>query len=838
MNRKLAGLFIASLFHRPFASLLSLLAIALGVALGLAVQLIHGAALDEFGRSARELAGEADLQVVGSREGFDESLYWVLAQRKEVSEASPVIEVEARLPGRDRSLRIYGVDVFRVVHVQAALVPQIDEGGDRLATLDRDTVFLTAAARAMMDGREAFEVQSGVNVHTLRIAGAVPGAMAGQAYGVMDIAAVQQTFDHLGRLSRIDLRLAPGVRREEARVTLLDLMPPGVEIRTPEASSGEVMALSRAYRVNLTMLAAIALLTGGFLIFSTQWLSVVRRRREFAVLRALGMARADLLRGVLIEGGLTGLVGGLLGLVLGHGVTVLAFELIGGDLGAGYFTDIRPELVISPAVNAAYLALGILAGVAGAWLPARDAARAQPAVALKAGSAEGVVQQIGRGRSPAVLGCLVLAALACQLPPIAWTPVGGYLAIALVLCAAVLVLPGCTRFAVRLLDFGRGVLWRLARGRLSAIPGQAVVAGAGVVTSVALAVSMAVMVSSFRVSVDDWLSKVLPADLYLRASASSSTGYLDASALAWISGLPGVSSLTPLRAQTLRLIDGRPPVTLIARDVEGGVALPLVSVAAPEKGGAADGEALPSVWISETLVDLLGLAPGMRLDLPLGGSRVGFRVAGVWRDYARQNGAVIIERSIYLELTRDDRVNDVAIELTDPGLADEISVALRSRFGADRIEIARRDEIRALSLAIFDRTFLITYLMEAVAILIGLFGVAATFAALATARRGEFALLRHLGVRRREIARLIAFEGGLTAFAGVMVGMLAGGAVAWILIEVVNRQSFHWSMDLHVPTLGLALFGLSMVLLAACVAPLAAANAMRQSAVQAVKEDW
>ncbi|HRP23520.1 ABC transporter permease [Thauera sp.] len=874
MTSSLRRVFLASLLRRRLATALSLLAIALGVALGLAVQLIHGAALDEFGRGVRLLSGEADLQVVGPREGFDEGIYPLLARRAEVAEASPVLEIEARLPGRDDSLRILGVDLFRLMRVQPALMPLADreaagevggnEGGDeargareaepsrtggdgRLAALQPHNLFLSADARAVLtqpyrsasgesqppaisDGY--LLAQSGLRSLRLRIAGQLPGASG--SIGVMDIAGAQQHFERVGTLSRIDLKLAEGVELGTARLALETLLPPGVSLRVPEAAASEVGTLSRAYRVNLTMLAAIALLTGGFLVFSTQLLSVARRRREFALLRALGLERRELMRGLLAEGALVGVVGGALGVALGYALAGGAFRFVGGDLGAGFFRGLSPTLAFDPALSLAYLFLGVGAGVAGTWIPAREAARVPPARALRAGEGEraGLPQAHARGRIAALL--LALAGLACLLPPLSGIPVGGYAAVALILAAAVLALPALARAVLPLLAHGRSALWRLAHARLSATPAQAVVAGAGVIASVALAVSMAIMVSSFRVSVDDWLEQVLPADLYLRASSSSASGYLDPEALAAIAAVDGVATVDTTRLANLRLSDAEPLFSVLARPAQGNWGLPLVagSMSVPEDA------ALPPIWVSEAAADRHRLAPGSHFELPLGGRLQRFIVVGIWRDYARQYGAALVERGDYVALTGDTRVNDAALRVA-PGVDPAaVAEALRQRFGAEHITIALPGEIRALSLQIFDRTFLITYLMEAVAVLIGLFGIATTFAALATTRQGEFGMLRHLGLTRAEIGRLIAFEGALTAGLGVLAGTLAGGAIAWVLIEVINRQSFHWSMDLAVPWLVLGVFAFSLVALAALVARLAGRHAMQRSAVLAVKADW
>lgn len=453
--------------------------------------------------------------------------------------------------------------------------------------------------------------------------------------------------------------------------------------------------------------------------------------------------------------------------------------------------------------------------------------------ALRAGDEAQVFE--ARSRSGLAVAALVLAAGLCVLPPLGGIPVFGYAAVLLILVGAVLLMPGAVRLGMRLFAQGRSLTLRLAHARLAAMPGQTVVAGAGVVASVALAVSMAIMVSSFRDSVDDWLARVLPADLYVRASSSTASGYLDPEALRLVGALPGVATVQPVRFDTVRLEDDRLATTLIARPMRGTAGLPLVSGTLEPALAAGQGD---PVWISEAMADLQGLATGQQVDIPVAGRMHRFTVAGVWRDYARQHGALVMERDDYVRLSGDLLINDLAIEL-EPGVAVEpVMTALREAFGTRAIELALPGEIRAISLRIFDRTFLVTYLMEAVAVLIGLFGIGTTFAALSASRRKEFGMLRHLGVMRGQVIRLVALEGALTAAVGLSVGMAAGGAIAWVLVEVINRQSFHWSMDISVPLGVLVLFGLALVVLAGLTAALAGRQAMRQSAVLAVREDW
>ncbi len=833
---RLAPVFIGSLARRRLTTLFSFAAIALGVALGMAVDAVHQAALDEFTRGLARISGDADLSVVGPRSGFAEAIYAQLAGRAEVAEASPMIEVDAQLDGRN--VRLLGVDVLALARVTPALLPRPADGADRLAVLREDALFANAAAQRALGARvgEAVELQAGTRTDTLTVAGDVPGVEANQALALMDIASVQTRFALLGKLTRIDLRLRAGVAAEDARRALQQILPPGVVIEAPQEAQGQAARLSRAYRVNLTLLAAMALLTGVFLVFSGQALSVVRRRSEFAFLRAIGLSRRRLTAWLVGEGALLGLAGGIVGVAAGYALAALLLALRGGDLGAGYFAGLAPRLHFDALSAASYVALGVLAGAAGAWLPAHEAATVSPAQALKAADGGASVALPG-GRGRPRIGALLLAASlpACALPPIDGLPLGGYLAIACLLAGSVALLPLAAAVATRLLPPSAPVGVRLARARLVAAPGHALVAAAGVLTSVALAAAMAIMVASFRDSVDAWLTQVLPADLYLRAGpVHSGGGFLDEAVQACVGRAPGVAGVAFSRLESVRLAAGRAPVTLIARPLAAdGAGLPLVASAPARGGGQATG-----VWISEALHDLYGWQAGQRIELPLAGRTVDARVAGVWRDYARQTGALLIDLTDYRQLTGDQLANDAAITLAAHAAPSAVAAAVQACAPAGTLEVAYPAQIRATSLRIFDRTFAVTYLLEAVAVIIGLAGVAASFAALAAARQREFGMLRHLGLTRRQVAAMLACEGALAAGVGVLGGLAAGGAIAYVLIDVVNRQSFHWSMNLYVPWASLALFAVTLTTLAALAALAAGRQAMRVDAVLAVREDW
>jgi putative ABC transport system permease protein len=245
------------------------------------------------------------------------------------------------------------------------------------------------------------------------------------------------------------------------------------------------------------------------------------------------------------------------------------------------------------------------------------------------------------------------------------------------------------------------------------------------------------------------------------------------------------------------------------------------------------------VWASEAALDLRGLDVGTVFDLPLGGQALKASVRGLWRDYERPGGALVVPRDVFLRYTGDSRATTAALWLKAGVAPEDAANAVRDALQrGGRYDVALPGEIRRRSLRVFDRTFAVTYLLEAVAVLIGLFGVSASMSSQVLARRGEFGMLRYLGVKRRDVARMLAFEGALLGAVGVLAGLLVGAIVSLILIYVVNRQSFHWTMDLHVPWPLLTVLSGTLVLASASVAAFSGRAAMGPDVVRAVKEDW
>lgn len=817
--------------EQPLRAALNALAIALGVALGVAVYLINDSALSDFEHATRALLGSADLTVRAAASGFDEQLFVRLARNPQVEALNPMLDLEATLPNRRQSLRIVGVDVFRARALQPALAAAIGPQVTRLFAADAVVLTRRAAEQLGLQRSDRLTLVLGSRAVALRIVDVAPDDALGDALGIMDIASAQWMLGQLHRLNRIDLRLAEGVDPERFRRQLAQQLPPGVVVSTPELERAREASATRAYRLNLDLLASVTLLTGAFLVFSTQALAVLRRRAAIGLLRTLGVTRRELQQALLGEGLLLGLLGAILGVGLGAVIAALMLRVHGADLGNAQLRSNQAGLMLDPRPMLAFLILGIAAAVAGAWVPAREAARRAPALALRAGDEEPALQQL----STTSIGVTLLGvggALAL-LPARGSLPWSGYGAIAALLLGAVLLLPALMRTALRAIpQSGRAVL-DVALAQLRGGVGIATVSLAGVVVSFSLMVAMAIMVHSFRDSFELWLVKLLPSDLQLRAAVGSDTANLSAEEQRRIARLPGIARADFRRVQSVYL-DGA-STTLIARSVRADpeAVLPLVRSAPQDRSSPA-----PPAWVSEELADQ-GHRPGSILELPLDGRPRRFRVAGVWRDYQHAGGAVVIDRDDYIGATGDRTATEASIWQRPHVDTAATEAAIRAQVGAGRtLEILSSAELRERSLMIFDRVFGITYALEAVAVLVGLAGISVAASSAALARRAQFGMLRHIGMLRRQILALLACEGVMVSALGAAFGLSLGAILSLVLIYVINRRSFHWSIDLAIPWLQLSLLSGVLVTAAALTALWSGRAALSEDAVRAVREDW
>lgn len=826
MSRLAWWLVRAQFMTRRTATALSMLAIALGVALGYAIHLINDAALADFAQAMKSVQGEPDA-VIAARDSAGHvplALINELARDPAVAVIAPVIDTRVRIdPAAGdavAAVRLIGLDVFSAAAVMPALLPRQGGAGDGTGSESAGSIFDDGVyASPALLARLGLGIGAGITLSrgdarwSTRLAGDLPAARPDDLLLVADIAWVQAHFGPAGAVSEGRLRLAPATKPAGWLKEWSGRLPDGLALRAATDDTTRVSNISRAYRVNLNVLALVALLTGAFLVFATQLTAVAQRSTQFALLGVLGLSPRMRLLQVLLEGLAIGVPGAALGLALGYGLALAFTRMMGGDLGGGFFSGSTPVIDARLAPTLGFFVLGCVASLAGALYPAW-LNRVQPlAQALKTGFAQRPAAVHGARERPRrnALIAIALVALAAlgltRLPALFELPLAGYAAIALVLVLGIAAAPLLTQWvfgAFARLDLSAPQ--RVAVQNIVQAPLMAQVAASGLIVSFALTVSMVTMVSSFRLAVDQWLDVVLPAPLYLRSKGVP----LPQQLLAALEQPDAPFARVERTAHgTLTLDPQRPTVALLVRELDRAdpaARLPFTGQVFTAPAGRV------AVWISEPLQELYRLAPGRSLRLPLLGREVEVFVGGVWRDYSRQFGAIVISSDDYRALGGRFEASELALWPHDGG--DAAARAWLARQGAGYgLELAASGEIRALSLSIFDKSFAVTYALEAAAMLIGLFGLAVTLAASVWLRARELATLSALGFDRAMLTRAVMAEGALIAAIGLGLGLACGIAIGAILTHVVNPQAFHWRMELTIPWREV-LFGAALTLAA------------------------
>jgi putative ABC transport system permease protein len=329
-------------------------------------------------------------------------------------------------------VRVLGLDIFQASRVTTALLPAASDE-QRMRVFEPDAIFLSATALkelAVAVGDE-LTLSFGGKKQTFKIAGLVPG-VAGQSLAVMDLSVAQWRLDGLGKLSRLDIQLVDGASPKDL-VTALKNSNLGLTLVTADDRDRRMSNLSRAYRVNLSVLALVALFTGAFLVFTTISFSVLRQQSELALLSVLGAGRTWLFTLVLTQALLVAAVGGLLGIGLGLGVASVLLRVMGGDLGAGYFSTTVPPLDIDLSILLGFWLLSLVVGALAGYFPARAATAGSPVRQLRAGATERMLKPVLNARIAIALA--VISVVLTLLPPIEGLPIAAYLSIAFLLFA-------------------------------------------------------------------------------------------------------------------------------------------------------------------------------------------------------------------------------------------------------------------------------------------------------------------------------------------------------------------------------------------------------------------
>ncbi len=816
------------LLREPLRTALTLFAVALGVAVVLAIDLAGEAAAGSFRSSVETLAGDEDLEVTGIG-GLDDRVYGNLATAPLPLRLKPRMEDYATLITTQEVVPLIGVDMVAdaLENLQAA-------DGDSEAFRQAESVWVSEGFGLRPGSRLGIQVQD--RRYEFRVGGVF--RQRGRVL-VTDIQLAQRILARPGKLDRILVWVPDEPPLAEWITRLRTSLPAGVTVSAQGAKTRENQRMLEAFRWNLRVLSYIALVVGAFLIYNTISVSVVRRRGEIGILRALGATSQWILTAFLGEAVLFGLAGGLLGVLLGRVMAEGAVQLVGATVESLYVSSRPGEIVVTAGSVLFALAIGVGVAVVSALSPAREAASVTPIDAMGRGRSD-YLSRVSRFRNLALAtGSGLLAGVAAQLPPVGGKPFGGYAAALLLIGGAALAMPATVDAVLRITSVTLrrllGVEALLAsRSLAGSLRRTAVLVGA-LSTAVAMMVSVGIMVGSFRQTVLIWMDNQLKGDIYLRPAGPASadrfptmTAGLDDR----IARLPDVAAIDRFRAYPISF-NGL-PATLASSES--------AATASDDRPAFLAGNRreilrrLPTcdcVIVSEPFANKHGVKPGDTLTLAIGR----FEVLGIYYDYANERGYIIMDRATMLRYLPDPAPSNLAVWVK-PGVSlDQAQRAIERAAAGSSVAVFSNRSLRMEAIKIFDRTFAITYALEAVAIIVAVMGIAGALLALVIDRRRELGLLRFLGSSQGQIRRLVLSEAGLLGLLAQGAGVVLGVLLSLILVFVINKQSFGWTIQFHWPV-GVLLTALAGVYGATLVAGLYPAElAVRLNPIEVIHEE-
>ncbi len=845
-------LMVRPLVHEPVRLALTVLAVALGVAVVLAIDLAGNAAAGSFHSSMETLAGDNDLEIV-SPGGVPETVIGKLFTEQYPLRISPRMEDYAVVAETKQTLPLIGIDFIgegsRFASSQGAAkedLPRVHEpdiGENDIRQLEEPTSVWVSSSLHKKSGDQ---VELLINDRSLlcTVRGVYQDARGNESAIVMDIAASQRALQRFGRVDRVLVKLPPESNVQEWQRQIAGILPAGVQVRPQGTGTEENRKMLTAFRWNLRLLSYIALVVGAFLIFNTISVSVVRRRHEIGIVRALGATRGDVLLAFLGEAGCIGIAGAIFSLPLGRLMATGAVRLMATTVEALYVSS-RPGPIELSAWSIVFaLLIGVGIAVASAISPAYEAMQVSPVDAMARGRGE-YAARVQKGRDLIVAAVLaILGTLFARMPAVGGKPLFGYIATILLIVASAFAIPGLVSFVSSITGtiLGKllGVEGLLASRSLAASLRRTSVLVASLSTAIAMMVSVGIMVGSFRQTVMTWMSEQLPADLYLRPAgdpAADRHPTISLELTGKISKVPGVAAVDRLRAYEISY-EGM-PVTLASVDLQ---ALHTARKSDFFSGRPAE-QVLDqlrdrnAVIVSEPFTYKHHVKTGDRLILSLGESRETFEIVDVYPDYASERGYILMDRNTMLRYLPDPTASNLAVFVTPDARPEEVRKKIVEIAAGSHILIFSDRDIRAEAIRIFDRTFAITYALEAVAVFVAVIGIAGALLSLVIDRRRELGLLRFLGASSAQVRKLILVEAGLIGLLANLAGFLLGYFLSLILVFVINKQSFGWTIRFHWPV-AVLLGALTLVYLATILAGLYPARvAVRLNPLEVVHED-
>jgi putative ABC transport system permease protein len=840
-------LMIRPLAREPVRIVLTILAVSLGVAVVLAMDLAGDAATGSFHSSLETLSGRQDFELTAIG-GVPEELVGKLSLLPHDWQITPRIEGFVVLSGSNRALPLVGLDLIgagnRPGDQTAAPLPLGPSEFTLQDLAQPDSVWVGRSLGKRRGDAVPLLVNDRSFVATVR--GTYPDS--GQSALIMDIAAAQSALQRKGFVDRVLIRLPKdsSASLAEWRQRIEQVLPARVQLRAAGASTDENRRMLGAFRWNLRLLSYIALVVGAFLIYNTISVSVVRRRAEIGVVRALGASRAQVLSAFLLEAAFVGVSGSLLGIPVGRLIASFAVKLMGATVNSLYVSSRPGEISLGSWSIFFALLTGLTITLLSAWAPAREAAKVPPVEAMARARREFEIR-VNRKSALAAAGIFAaVAAAVSRLPPVGGKPVFGYFAALLAVAAGVFAIPIATDLAMRVSSRVLPKLLRvealLASRSLSGSLRRTTVLVAALSTAISMTTAVGIMVGSFRQTVIAWMNSELPADFYLRPAGNPATDQHPVISPDFADGLrmlPGVRAVQRLRAYEISY-QGM-PATLGAIDLSDAK----IEHSSDFLSGRTAAEVLPELRgvnaaiVSEPFSYKHHIRRGDSIHLDLGDSPAAFRVADVYYDYSSERGAILVDRDVMLHFLPDRAPSNIAVFVSLGANQATVRREIEDRAAATgaHVLVFANTDLRRQAVEIFDRTFAITYALEAIAVLVAIMGVAGALLALIIDRRRELGLLRYLGASSAQLRKLILTEAGLLGLLANFSGLLLGILLSLILIFVINKQSFGWTIRFHWP-IAVLLEAISLVwtatVLAACYP---AEVAVRLNPIEVIHED-